>query len=118
MIPKLSDNATTMLEIGDDGQLKEGETSARGAKRESSSASISTPATQDSNKNGNGQQETTFEYQPGGEGAASKSNAAQVSSLCLQMLLGVPVHCFYSWPLHTYVALQLLDNFGNNIQEL
>ena len=83
MIPKLSDNATTMLEITDDGQLKEGETSARGAKREASSASISTPATQDSNKNGGGQ-ETTFEYPQGGEGAESKTNAAQVSSrVCL-----------------------------------
>ena len=67
MIPKLSENnattTTMMLEIGDDGQLmKEGEaSSARGAKREASSASISTPATQDSS-NKNQDAARTFDY--------------------------------------------------------
>ena len=56
-----------MLEIGDDGKLVEGGSSARGAKnhRNNDSSTISTPATQESNKNAG----ATFQYPAAGASA-------------------------------------------------
>ena len=86
VIPKLADNTAEMMEIGDDGQLAEGQNSARGAKRQPSSA-ISTPATQDSTKNAG----AAFQYPVGSGDDADNSNqnAAQVSALKITLIFGL-----------------------------